>query len=57
MLRFVGMIRQQTLDALTTDQILKMYERVFTPLDRVTRQRIVATARLNGWDKAWSEAA
>ena len=57
MLPSPGMIRQQTLDALTTDQILRMYERVFMPLDRVARQRIVATARLNGWDKAWSEAA
>ncbi len=55
------MIRQETLDTLTTDQILKMYERLFQPLDRVARARIVATARMHGWDKTWdkvwSEAA
>ena len=52
-----GMIRTQTLEALTTRQVLAVYERVFAPLDRTARERIVATARSNGWDKAWSEAA
>ena len=50
------MITTQTLDALTTEQILKVYERVFAPLDRKTRARIVATARGNGWDRAWDTA-
>jgi len=50
------MIKNETLDALTTEQILKVYERVFAPLDRKTRARIVATARGNGWDRAWDTA-
>ena len=51
------MTNKRGLDSLTTRQLLILYERLFGALDPVTRDRINQTARGNGWDRTWAEAA
>jgi len=48
---------RQGLDALTTPQLLALYERIFGKLDPLTNRRMVATAREHGWDRSWSDDA
>jgi hypothetical protein len=49
-------IKTRALDGLTTEEILRMHERVFGPLSRQSKRRMVAEARMRGWDRAWSDA-
>jgi hypothetical protein len=39
------------LDALSTESLLVVYERLFGALEQKARRRIVATARARGWDR------
>ena len=48
-------INTQALDGLTTEEILRMHERVFGPLSRQSKRRMVTRARMLGWDRAWSD--
>ena len=41
------------IDLVPTAELLRLYERVFAPLDSVGRRRLLETARTNGWDRAW----
>jgi hypothetical protein len=45
----------QPFDLWTTEQLLSVYERAFGQLDPCARRRILATARLNGWDRDWDD--
>ena len=51
-----GRTRGPALDLLTTQEVLRMHERVFGRLDPQSKRRIVATARMRGWDRSWSDA-
>lgn len=46
----------QDLEPLTTEQVLAIYERLFGALEPVARERMIATAHANGWDRAWEDA-
>ena len=43
------------LEGSTTEEVLRMYERVIGPLAPQSKQRIVKTARLHGWDRSWND--
>ena len=43
------------LEALTTEQIVVIHERIFGRLEPVAKQRIIQTARMHGWDRDWSD--
>jgi hypothetical protein len=40
-------------DLWSTEQLLLVYQRYYGKLDAQARRRIIETARLNGWDRAW----
>ncbi len=42
--------RRLGLEALTTEQLLTLYERWFGPLPAKTQQRMLEAARRRGWD-------
>jgi hypothetical protein len=44
-------------DLWSTEQLLLVHQRYFGKLDARARRRILETARLNGWDRAWSSGA
>jgi len=48
-------IKARALDGLTMEEILRMHERVFGPLSRQSKRRMVTRARTLGWDRAWSD--
>jgi len=48
-------IKMQVLDSLTTDEVLRMHERVFGPLDPKAKRRIVSATHMRGWDRSWSD--
>ena len=51
-----GSIRRRIrpdVDGLSTEQIIALHERHFGPLDPRARERIVDSARMNGWDRTW----
>jgi hypothetical protein len=41
------------LDAVSTTELLRLYERAFAPLDPVGKRRILLTASAHGWDREW----
>jgi hypothetical protein len=43
------------IETLTTEQLLAVHERLFAPLDPVGRARMLATARVSGWDRDWDD--
>jgi hypothetical protein len=43
------------LESWRTEKVLRTYERVFGPLPRESKLRIIATARASGWDRTWDE--
>jgi hypothetical protein len=49
-----GMRANTSFDMWSTEQVLLVYERYFGTLDPKARRRIIADARLNGWDRSWS---
>ncbi|HEV8474025.1 MAG TPA: hypothetical protein VGR82_14700 [Methylomirabilota bacterium] len=42
-------------DLWSTEQLLLVYQRHFGTLEPQTSRRITETARLNGWDRSWSD--
>ena len=44
---------QPTFDSIPTAQLLRLHEREFAPLDPVGKRRILALARVHGWDRSW----
>jgi hypothetical protein len=42
-------------DLWSTEQVLLVYERYFGKLDPKARRRIAEDARLNGWDRSWTD--
>ena len=50
-----GRAQMPVLDLLTTQEVLRMHERVFGRLDPQSKRRIVAEARVRGWDRSWSD--
>jgi len=42
-------------ESLSTDEVLRIYESVFTPLEARGRRRILERARLHGWDRTFQE--
>jgi hypothetical protein len=50
-----GMKTTTSFDSWSTEQVLLVYERYFGTLDPKARRRIVEDARLNGWDRTWSD--
>ena len=42
-------------DLWSTEQLLLVYQRYYGKLDAQARRRIIETARLNGWDRAWRD--
>jgi hypothetical protein len=44
-------------DLIPTTELLRLYERVFGPLDPVGRLRLLEIARTNGWDRGWESDA
>jgi hypothetical protein len=42
-------------DSLSTDEVLRLYEAVFTPLEPRGRRRILERARLHGWDRTFHD--
>jgi len=54
--RRLGMhIIATSFDLWSTEQLLLVYQRYYGKLDAQARRRIVDTARLNGWDRAWRD--
>ncbi len=47
--------QSQSFDLWTTEQLLAVYEKAFSPLDPRARRRVVETARQNGWDRTWDD--
>ena len=43
-------------ESLSTDEVLRMYEAVFAPLEPRGRRRILERARLHGWDRTFHDA-
>jgi hypothetical protein len=41
------------IDALSTEQLIALHERHFGPLEQRSKERIVDSARLRGWDRTW----
>ena len=42
-------------EALSTDEVLRIYESVFAPLEPRGRRRIRERARLHGWDRTFHD--
>jgi hypothetical protein len=42
-------------ESLSTDEVLRMYEAVFAPLEPRGRRRILERARLHGWDRTFHD--
>jgi hypothetical protein len=47
--------RDADYEALTTDQVLRVHEKLFGPLEARGRRRILERARLHGWDRQFAE--
>ncbi|MEX2147711.1 MAG: hypothetical protein WED01_11935 [Candidatus Rokuibacteriota bacterium] len=49
--------KRQTTDyeSLSTDDVLRVYESVFAPLEPRGRRRILERARLHGWDRTFHD--
>jgi hypothetical protein len=43
-------------ESLATDEVLRIYESVFAPLDTRGRRRLLERARLHGWDRTFHES-
>ena len=43
-------------EALSTEEVLRIYESVFTPLETRGRRRILERARLHGWDRTFHDS-
>ena len=43
------------LESWRTEEVLRTYERVFGPLPRESKVRIINTARASGWDRTWDD--
>jgi hypothetical protein len=41
------------IDALSTKQLIALHERHFGPLEQRSKERIIAGARMRGWDRTW----
>lgn len=41
----------------STEHLLIVYERLFAPLEPKSKQRILASARMHGWDRTWEDRA
>jgi hypothetical protein len=52
-----GMRHGTSFELWSTEQLLLVYERHFGKLDPKARRRIVEGARLNGWDRVWTDGA
>lgn len=48
--------RHVDFEASTTEEVIRMYERVIGPLAPQSKRRIVKTARSHGWDRSWADA-
>ena len=48
--------RESSFDSLSTAQIIEMHERHFGRLETRAKNRIIADARLRGWDRTWNDA-
>jgi hypothetical protein len=44
---------RQSVEALSTHQLLGLHERHFGPLDGKSKLRMLNTARRHGWDRSW----
>ena len=42
-------------ESLSTDEVLRVYESVFAPLEPRGRRRILERARLHGWDRTFHD--
>jgi len=42
-------------ESLSTDEVLRIYESVFTPLEPRGRRRILDRAHLHGWDRTFHD--
>ena len=42
-------------ESLSTDEVLRLYESVFAPLDPRGRRRLLERARLHGWDRTFQD--
>lgn len=42
-------------ESLSTDEVLRVYESVFAPLDPRGRRRLLEHARLHGWDRTFHD--
>jgi hypothetical protein len=43
-------------EALSTDEVLRLYEAVFAPLEPRGRRRLLERARLHGWDRTFHDS-
>jgi hypothetical protein len=50
-------VREASFDSLSTTHLIEMHERHFGRLDSRAKQRIIADARLRGWDRTWNDVA
>jgi len=46
---------RDAISALATSTILSLHDRLFGPLDRRTRARVLRAARERGWDRSWDD--
>jgi hypothetical protein len=42
-------------ESLSTDEVVRIYESVFAPLEPRGRRRILERARLHGWDRTFHD--
>ena len=42
-------------ESLSTDEVLRVYEAVFAPLEPRGRRRLLERARLHGWDRTFHD--
>ena len=42
-------------ESLSTDEVLRLYESVYAPLDPRGRRRLLERARLHGWDRTFQD--
>jgi hypothetical protein len=49
-------MKTQALDALSTIHLITLHERMFGPLDRRAKARLIAAAHDNGWDRQREQA-
>jgi hypothetical protein len=50
--------REQATDyeSMSTDEVLRIYESVFAPLEPRGRRRLLERARLHGWDRTFHDS-